>query len=122
MEPVEGSEVEESRRLFRDLLRLIADPERQLGYERDVPIANVPAELVSMWFDDHYHPDEAWFEEIFSSDERDVLARFSDRYEQRVPGLPSQRGVESLHASPQWTEVVFEAKAALETLGWDSTP
>ncbi|HCS29040.1 MAG TPA: hypothetical protein DIW43_16405 [Spongiibacteraceae bacterium] len=32
--------------------RLLADADAQLKYERDVPTANVPAELVCMWFDD----------------------------------------------------------------------
>ena len=33
-------------------LELLASPELQARYERDVEIADVPAELVCVWFDD----------------------------------------------------------------------
>jgi hypothetical protein len=48
------------------LMRMLASKNEQLAYERDVPIANVPAELVCMWFDDFYHPEAGLFLEAFS--------------------------------------------------------
>ena len=44
----------------RELLSLFSSEEEQLVYERDVPHVDITAELLCMWFDDTYHPDETW--------------------------------------------------------------
>lgn len=44
-----------------NLLRLLSSDQEQLNYQTDIPIAAVPAELVCVWFDDQYHPDDAYF-------------------------------------------------------------
>src|SRR5436190_14097080 len=68
------------RRSIIDLLRLLADADAQLEYERSVPIANVPAELFCMWADDQYHPDSDLFRAAFAPDEVEVLAIFDEQF------------------------------------------
>lgn len=67
-----------------ELLELISDPIAQRSYEFDVSIADVPAELVSMWFDDLYHPKMPWFSEAFSDHELTKLASFHNFYSDRL--------------------------------------
>lgn len=97
-------------------LRLLSDFDAQSAYERDVPIANVPAELVCGWFDDSYHPASEPFIAAFSSDELAVLAEFNDFYEARLRTIPTDSGVARLQATPQWTEIRDKAAATLEAL------
>ena len=91
--------------LFRELLGLLADFAAQQDYARQVPIANVPAELICMWFDDHYHPDSEWFAQAFSGEERVALAEFDRFYKASLPHLPVDAGIEVLQASETWVEV-----------------
>jgi hypothetical protein len=107
--------------MVRDLLSLIGDAGAQQRYERDVPIANVPVELVCMWFDDQYHPDAEGFSECFSDEERSLLAGFDEFYDRRVEFLPTSGGVAELHASKPWIEVMEKARATLQALRWGDT-
>lgn len=116
---VSQDERHQSRSLFRRLLELIGDLDQQRQYKRDVPIANVPAELICMWFDDHYRPDQAWFPEAFSSRERLTLADFSAFYEERLSMLPTQEGIKTLQATPEWAEIREKARLALAELDSD---
>ncbi len=104
------------RQGIRELLALLASEEEQLAYERDVPIANVPAELVCMWFDDTYHPDAAWFRP-FTTEELLALAEFHAAYAgvvQRLP--PSQGSVGTWHACPVWKAIMTAAARALASV------
>jgi hypothetical protein len=113
-EPVtESSDVQESRSRVRELLALLADPVAQRRYEVEVPIANVPAELICMWFDDHYHPGSSWFIEAFSPGEREVIADFNRVFDGIAQSLPTDRGVSALQSTPEWDTV---CRAAAETL------
>ena len=104
------------RRHIVELVQLLASSEQQLAYQRDVPIANVPAELVCMWFDDLYHPQWDLFVEAFSETERNRLATFHRFYDARVEQLPNS--LEEMHQSVVWRDVMSEAKQVLNDLGW----
>jgi len=99
---------------YLEFLRLQAGPEAQLRHERDVPIANVPAELVCMWFDDLNAAEPS--HELAPSDASRIKA-FTVFNESRVEGLPTDHGVAALQASAAWGEVSAEAKATLDDLG-----
>lgn len=103
-------EPDHARESVRELLQLLSDPAAQRKYERDVPIANVPAELVCMWFDDLYHPELLTG---FSESERKALADFHSFFDARVEGLPCDGGVAKLHDAPAWREVMAKAGQAL---------
>ena len=55
-------------------INLLAHPSMQLDYEKDVPSANVVAELFSSFCDDLYHPKNAEMLSEFSEDELKDLA------------------------------------------------
>lgn len=98
------------------LLRTLASKDEQLSYEFDVPVANVPAELVCQWFDDLYHPEGNLFLEAFSAAERERLARFHTFYKERVKDLPDT--LAEMHQTAAWLEVMGEAQQVLLDLGW----
>ena len=103
------SDTEPIRSSLLRLLDLIGDFEAQRAYEQDVPIANVPAELVCMWFDDAYHPDSEQHAKAFSARERKLLERFHMAYEKCADDLPCDNGVAVLQQSSQWIAVSQEA-------------
>lgn len=112
----EPTDEADSRSVIRELLALLADPAAQREYEVEVPIANVPAELVFMWFDDHYHPDSSWFIEAFSPGERERLADFNRVFDGVFQSLPTNGGVFALQSTPQWNTVCRAAAEALAAL------
>lgn len=112
------SGADKTRRIVRELLILISDRDAQRAYERDVPIANVPAELICMWFDDLYHPASDWFVSAFSDDELADLATFNDFYGARTGDLPTSGGIDVLQNAREWDEIVDQARATLVRLGW----
>jgi hypothetical protein len=101
-----------------DLLQLISSKERQDKYQKDVPYVNIADELICMWFDDCYHPDDNQFKNNFDSNELKILDDFSTYFNQRVPKLP--KNYYDYWESKGWLEVVGKAKETLEKLGWDS--
>ena len=98
---------------YLEVLRLLADPEAQLRYERDVPIANVPAELVCMWFDDLNAAEPS--PDLAPSDASRIRV-FSSFYASHVEGLPTDRGVVALQATAAWQQISAEARATLSSL------
>ena len=113
-------------RLERDrlnLLRLLGDPAAQIAYDRNVPIAQVPAELFCMWFDDFYHPDSEHFQDAFSIDECAILAAFHERYRKIRGSLPRYLGrVADLHSHAAWHALMSAAVDTLWSLGEDPRP
>lgn len=107
----------EFRMSILDLLRLLSDSDRQIAYERDVPIASVPAELFCMWFDDQYHPESDLFTAAFTPRERAILAAFHQRFEAASDCLPQNfRSVADLHARAEWQSLMRAAGDALKQL------
>ena len=107
---------QQTRQVFRELLQLLSSKEEQQQYQVVVPIANVPAELLSQWFDDHYHPKTDWFREAFTSKERDILKEFNDFYDARTRKLPDT--LAELLEDPVWSEIVAKAKQTLKSIQW----
>ena len=104
------------RDVITGLLELIGDLDEQIAYEQNVPIANVPQELVVMWFHDSYHPEWPTFIEAFSAHELAVLAEFNDFYDARVDSLPADAGVADLQVTPQWAEISEKAATTHQAL------
>jgi hypothetical protein len=117
---VSDTDADQTRRSIHELLVLIGDRDAQRAYERDVPIANVPAELICMWFEDHYHPAAGWFVSAFSADELAELAAFNDFYRARTDNLPTSGGIDVLQKAREWGEIVNRARATLVRLGWSA--
>ena len=111
------------RQNIRELLTLLADAEAQRQFERNNPIVNTPAELLCMWFDDRYCPDDATFRSAFTASELDALARFDAEYEAVSAELrPWPATVLDLHALPAWARLLRAAAAALMAAGLGIDP
>ena len=70
--------MDEKSRSYRarvlDEIEFLSNPSAQVKYERDVPMADVPAELICGFVDDLYHPKSELFLDAFSADESASLA------------------------------------------------
>jgi hypothetical protein len=106
-----------TRKLIVELLQLFASEERQLAYEQDVPNVDITVELVCMWFDDQYQPQQRHFDSCFTLAELAALERFHQFYVERVERLPRSEGtVRSWLASPIWREVMEQARKTIEQI------
>lgn len=100
-----------------NVLRTIASPEEQAKYNANVPIANVPDELIAQWFDDFFHPDIKDFVEMFSDEEWRVLEEFHKFFLKRLPKIP--RSFEDMQCNNHWIEVIRKANWTINELGWN---
>ena len=100
-----------------EVLQLLADPEAQREYERNVAIADVPAELFCLWFDDVYHPESPAHQAAFSPGELDLLAEFTKLFLDAEAELPDPLPrLRELQAHPAWSRVVSGAASTLRGL------
>ncbi len=97
---------------IKNLLELLSSKEDQLKYQKDIPIANVPAELLCMWFDDCYHPNTRLFKRSFSSNEQEKLEEFNQFYDTHCKKLPDI--LEEMHINEDWKLIMHKAKETLE--------
>ena len=104
-----------TRRHIIELLQTIASELLQLQYERTVSIADVPAELLSMWFDDLYHT--ALVEQQFTANEAAALARFHALFDEEYHKLPQHPGtIEIWLDDPAWRKIMSAAEETLEQI------
>jgi len=100
-----------------EILQLLASEEEQLAYEKNVPHVNITVELLCMWFDDQYQPNDAFFVSCFTTDELAALAEFHRYYDERTCQLPPSEGtVRTWLNSSVWREIMLKAKATLEQI------
>jgi len=106
------------RKNIIELLHCFASEEQQLDYERNVPHTNVPEELICMWFNDLYHPEDRLFSSCFTPEELTALDEFHRFYKERVDRLPDSRSnrIRTWLASPVWREVMERAQQTLERI------
>ena len=110
-------EAAQLRKNIRELLELLASEEQQIAYERDVPHVDITRELVSMWFDDQYHPDDPSLPSSFSSEELAALDEFHRFYGSRADRLPESKGtVRTWLACPLWREIMSQAQHTHEKI------
>lgn len=114
--PFDGTSARSVRAGTIEVLELLADLAAQHAYGRNVPTADVPAELACMWFDDVYHPESAVHAEAFTPAEQRVLADFNAFYDRHVRALPMGEDLAILHACPTWIEITQRAGEAVMRL------
>jgi hypothetical protein len=96
------------RQSIIDEIDLLAHPSKQLQYERDVPLADVPAELVCGFCNDLYHPKS---EEMLSQFTEDELRGLAHLYGVLSESSDLQiHSVKDLLQHPKWRAVVSVAK------------
>jgi hypothetical protein len=104
------------------LLEIIASKDKQLTYEADVPVADVPAELLCLWFNSLYHPEASGFRSCFKQSELETLAVFNKFYAEKEKLLPQEyTGIGTWLQTEEWREVMKAAEKTLETLRSEST-
>jgi hypothetical protein len=109
---------EDFRRNIIDHLRLIASPEEQLEYERQLiehGCGWVPWELFEGWFD-FYHPGFGMFEDAFSPEEQAALAEFNEVIDSAAGKVPDD-SVEAMLKSQEWQQVMKAANQWLQLTG-----
>ena len=99
-----------------DVLELLASPGDQIEYQNNVPHAFVPDELICMWFDDSFRPNDQRLKDMFAENEWSTLLEFNSRYDELHNELPSPLPqIDALVSLPQWQSVISAAKIALRT-------
>ena len=101
-----------------EILKLISSSKEQFEYEKNVPIANVPAELFCIWFDDFYHPNSVEFISSFNTNELNELSLFNDYFDKLGENIPINNGVSGLQADSNWISIQSYAGKLLEKHGW----
>ena len=97
-----------------DILELLASPDEQIEYQRNVPHALVPDELICMWFDDSFRPKDQRLREMFTDAEWSALLNFHSRYDELHNELPTPLPqIDALVSNTQWQSIISAAKAAL---------
>jgi hypothetical protein len=107
---------QEFRASMQELLELIASKEQQLAYQTNVPIADVAAELLCMWFDDMFHPDTDLFQSSFSQKEIEQLSSFNKSYDILAKKLPGT--LEEYHKNKEWSQIMEQAHKTLANIQW----
>jgi hypothetical protein len=100
----------------REHLALLADFEGQRKYERDVPIADVPAELVCGWFDDSYYPDSPAFQAAFLPAELTILRDFNACFQSIQGTVPDPISLTELQAMDVWRQLADAARSTLAAI------
>ena len=99
-------------------LRLLSSSQEQLEYQRQVPIADVSAELFCMWGDDYYNEelrDDAEFRCAFSSSELAAMEKFNQVFDDVLASLPDSHlpWIDDFILTPEWKKLSNAAAIAL---------
>ncbi len=97
---------------------ILASASAQTDYERDVPIADVPGELICGFVDDIFHPKNPIFLDAFIEDELKDLAELYGMIcvANRSFKESSGSGVKELLKLPEWRAVMNLAKDLVTNL------
>lgn len=97
----------------------ISSAQAQLEYERDVPIADVPAEMICGFCDDLFHPKSQVFLDAFTSDEVRGLAELYGRMcaSSEAFERDDAQTVSEILKVPEWRRTMAFAKTLFVRLG-----
>jgi len=104
------------RNNIMDYLELACSASAQRDYERRVPIAHVPNEMIAQWEDCVPDQDFEWYSEPeFSADEQAAIERFTQVWESVADETPDPMPdtVESLFGTRVWQRLMDAARDAL---------
>jgi hypothetical protein len=95
-----------------EVIEGLANPLDQMKYEHDVPIADVPAELICGFVDDLYHPKSELFLNAFTSEELKSLAELYGRLCVASDAFAKhdRHCVAEIQKLPEWRSVMGFAK------------
>ena len=101
-----------------ETLELASSFEEQIEYEKKVPIANVPTEVINQWEDWVTYPKEIevyYPDPVFTANERQVIKEFHKVWEsvsEKTPDPLPQ--LTELFESPYWNKLKEAAQIGLE--------
>jgi hypothetical protein len=99
-----------------DYLELASSPDEQREYERRVPIAQVPNEMINQWEDCVPDADFDWYcEPEYSLDEQDAIRRFHQIWSSVADETPDEMPptIGALIGTPVWQRLTDGAGEAL---------
>jgi len=92
------------RKAIIQQIELLSNPSDQVQYEKDVPIPNVPAELICVFCDDLYHPKSDALQSQFTQEELEGLERLFRVLDEAAKIEVS--GVRELILTREWQNVI----------------
>ncbi len=107
-----NEESKQYRKRVIDEIEGLASPSDQIKYEHDVPIADVPAELICGFVDDLYHPKSKLFLNAFTEQELRSLAELYGMMCIASKAFTKHycRSVAAIQKLPEWRSVMAFAK------------
>lgn len=99
-----------------DYLELASSADNQRAYERRVPIAQVPNELINQWEDWVREDDLGWYgAPVFSRDENEAIRAFHKVWQTVAEATPEPmpHTIEALIGTPIWVCLMDAARTAL---------
>lgn len=97
-------------------LEVAASAEEQREYERNVPIAQVPNEMINQWEDSVRPDDFAWYgEPVFTREENQAMQDFHAIWSEVADATPNPMpcSVEFLIGTAVWDRLMSSASVAL---------
>lgn len=98
-----------------ELLDLLADTDKQIDYAKLVGDETAIGEMICMWFDDQYNPDNTIYASVYTDKELAALKKFNDYYASIADIIPDDN-ISTLLMDIRWTELVGLAKQTKSTL------
>jgi hypothetical protein len=102
------------------VIDLWASEEKQLNYQKEVPIAQVSAELFCQW-EDFYYPDSTDFKDAFDKDELELLTEFDKALNNTSDKTPDNLPpIEEFVKTQEWNDMnkkAIEIKKKLDMVG-----
>lgn len=99
-----------------DYLELASSPDQQREFERRVPIAHIPNEMINLWEDHVPDADFDWYSEPeFSLAEQSAIERFHGIWNSVADETPDVMPdtIETLIGTPVWQRLIDGATDAL---------
>lgn len=100
-----------------EYLEIASSAEKQREYERRVPIAQVPNEMINMWADVVDPGNLDWYSEpVFSDEENHAVRSFHDVWSDVADATPDPmpHTIEALLGTPTWNRLMVAASEALQ--------
>ncbi len=103
------------RKLVIDTLKLLSSKEEQLKYQKNVPIADVSAELFCQW-DGAYVPESPVNNRAFSKEEIVSLDEFNTIFNKIADSTPDNLpSIEKFVETNEWKELSISARKTLDS-------
>jgi len=92
-----------------DILDLLGDYEAQTDYAKKVSDSIAIHEMICLWFEDNYNPDNINLINEFSENELVMLKDFNDYFDTISDSLPKDN-VRTLHINENWEKLIRKAR------------